>query len=319
MKKKAFGYILIAVGVIFSIFLIRAALLYLRHGVNERTDVVTESTTEAGTDASTESGFPFVELLGANSATVHIIDVGQGNAILIQDHGHNLLYDCGNYDTSDYLVKYLRKQGVISFDYVVLSHYDADHCAAAPTIFEKFIVSSIIEPDYEHDTETYEHVMEAQRFLDVKHPSIGDTYMLGDGIVTVICPTDYDFEEGNNNSVGIRYESNGHSILLTGDAEVESEYDFLEYDKEHDIELDSDIYLAGHHGSNSSSTNSLLDAVSPEIAVISVGKDNEYGHPKEEVLERLKEHGAEIYRTDEQGTIVFDFTGEEITQSNVAK
>lgn len=247
-------------------------------------------------------------VINREGCTVHFIDVGQGNAVIIESEGHFLLYDGGNYDTRNKLYQYMDMLGITRLDYLICSHYDADHIAACSYVLRDFEVDCVIEPDYKHDTTTYGYLIDAQEEtqVPVKHPSVGDQFSLGDSSFMVICPVSYDYVEGNNNSVGIRLTNGIHSVLLTGDAELESELDFTEYADTYQIPLESDVLLCGHHGGNSSTSNMLLDRVKPQIAVISVGIDNEYGHPRQEVLDRLNARDASVYRTDQRGTIVID-------------
>lgn len=228
---------------------------------------------------------------------VYFIDVGQGNAVLFQANGQNLLYDGGNWDTSEDVTQFLKEHGVTTLDYLVISHYDSDHCAGCIQVLEEFTVGQVLEPAYVHDSKTYEKLMETQKAagVPVLSPEYHSTYSFGNGNFQIVCPVSYTYEESNNNSIGIRMVYGEKSFLLTGDAEMESEYDsFTE-------PMPTTVYLCGHHGSSSSTSEQLMKMVTPEIAVISVGADNEYGHPTEQTLTRIA--GCEIYRTDLDGTI----------------
>lgn len=235
--------------------------------------------------------------------TVRVLDVGQGLSVLVQADGETLLYDGGK--EPDKVLGYLDEFGVKQLDYVICSHYDADHCGGLVGVLEEFPVGLVLEPDTTHDSATYEALMEAERGITVTYPAVGDTYTLGAGSFTIISPVSYDYSDSNNLSVGIRIAYGDTAVFITGDAELESELDLIEYADTQGIPLTSNLLVAGHHGSNTSNSSMLLDAVKPSMAAISVGKDNTYGHPGEDTLNRLRERQIEVYRTDEQGTLTF--------------
>lgn len=270
-----------------------------------QTDKVSEGVTDGATE-NRDTGECAVPV--GSRLDIYVLDVGQGESVLfISDTGESLLYDCGDYETDTGVYRFLRSHGVDTLDYLVLSHYDSDHAGGAVYLLEHMGVRTILEPYYEQDTKTYAAVMEAQAACgaDITSPSVGDTYPLGTGSFTVVCPVDYSYADVNNNSIGIRVCHDSVSILLTGDAMRESERDFTDYAEEYSVELASDIYVAGHHGSNTSSTSRLLELVNPDYVVISVGEGNEYGHPMGDCLGRIARSGAELYRTDLQGTLHF--------------
>lgn len=285
------------------------------YGFSERDTGWTEAIDREEQVTVDESSFvPETAEATNGKSSIHIIDVGQGNAVLIQADGCTLLYDGGNWDTKDVLMAYLKENNVYRLDYLVVSHYDADHCAGLVPVMEQMEVGMVLEPDYVHDSNTYQKLMETQqeRGIVPVHPSIGDTYALGNGTFTVVCPVDYDYPDGNNCSVGIRFSYGSISCIMTGDAEWESEAEFTEYAGIYGIELKSNIYVAGHHGSASSSSDALMDAVCPDIVAVSAGTGNRYGHPAESTMERIKRWDVELYRTDMQGTIVFTTDGNTI-------
>jgi beta-lactamase superfamily II metal-dependent hydrolase len=240
--------------------------------------------------------------------TVHILDVGQGSACLVESEGHYMLFDGGPGDYSSYVVAYLRDQGVKQLDYVIASHYDADHISGLVGVLNVYPVETMLCPDYETDTKIYASLMSKQEAngCAVVHPETGDTYTLGDANFTVVAPVKDDYEEVNNRSIGIRLVHGGNSFLMLGDAEKESEADLCASGQT----ICSDVYLVSHHGSSSSTTAELLAKVQPSVAVISVGVDNAYGHPTEQTMQRLKKAGVALYRTDRQGTITVTSDGE---------
>lgn len=243
--------------------------------------------------------------------TVRFLDVGQGNSTLIECDGRYMLVDGGDYDYASYVVAYLKKQGVESLDYMVVSHYDSDHLSGCVGALRAFDCDLVICPDYEGDTKTYDTFVNDlhEREIDYVHPEVGDTYTLGDAVFTIVCPEVCDYRDENDNSVGIRLQYGQRSFLVCGDAGEESEEDMLRSG----VLLESDVYVAGHHGSGGSSTYDYLQEVCPKAIVISCGYDNSYGHPAKATMNRLKKTGADLYRTDLQGELIAVCDGTSIT------
>ena len=211
------------------------------------------------------------------------------------------------------LMRDLKARGVTKLKYIVATHYDADHLFGAVGALEAFPVEKVLVPDYETDTYVYQSFRNhlAGKKAEVIHPSPGDSYTLGTCRFTVLAPCGTAYEAENDYSLAFRLTDGEHSLLVTGDAELESETEMLANNRG-ERRLKSDVYLVGHHGSASSSSAAFLAAVKPSFAVISCGAGNDYGHPKEAVLSRLKLLGTALYRTDKQGDIVFLFTEEGI-------
>lgn len=263
-------------------------------------------------NASSAAVSATINTANEDALTVHFLDVGQGNAVLAQCGGKFMLIDGGNRDTSSFVVSYLKKQGIKKLDYIVASHYDADHLSGIVGALHVFEVGTVLAPDYESDTNIYRSYMSILKEKDCTpvHPLPGDTYPLGDASFTVVCPDRYDYTGDNNNSVGIRLSLGDNSFLLLGDAEKESEQAMLETGRV----PASDVFLVSHHGSGSSSTEKFLKTIKPSYAVISSGS-NSYGHPAEDTLERLKAMGVHLYRTDVQGTILAQTDGKTLSFS----
>lgn len=243
--------------------------------------------------------------------SVHFIDVGEGLSILVQSDGENLLYDGGDQSHSDLVVSYLQENDVQNIDYMVLSHYDEDHIAGLLDCLEVFQVDQIMAPDYVHDTDLYMSFVDtaAEKGLSIQHPSVGESFDFGTGNFTVLAPDGLQSNNSNENSLVIKLENQENSFLLTGDAEEASEQSIISTG----MNLDCDVLSVGHHGSASSTGWDLLEATTPDYAVISCGAENQYGHPSEEMMSRLSDMSIPVFRTDKQGTIIATSDGAMIT------
>ena len=246
-------------------------------------------------------------------AVISVIDVGQGSAMLIQSGGEAMLVDGGGREYSSKTVAYLKAQGVTRLKYLVATHYDADHLYGAIGALEAVGAETVLVPDYEEETYVYQSFRQhlENRAPAVLHPSPGDAFDLGYCRFTVLAPCGSGYEAENDYSIALRLTDGVHSLLVTGDAEAASEAEMV-LNSKGDRRLASDVYVAGHHGSASSSGAAFLAAVKPSFAVISCGAGNDYGHPKAAVMSRLRLSGCGIYRTDKQGDIVFRFTDDGI-------
>ena len=243
---------------------------------------------------------------------VHYIDVGQGDATLIKCGSHAMLIDGGNNNKGTTVQLYLKKQGVESLDYVIGTHPDADHIGGLDVIVYKYNCDTVIMPDYEKDTKTYQELVDVihDKNMKITYPVVGEQYALGEAKFTIIAPNSNSYGgNANDYSVAILLEYGKNRFLFTGDAEEASEAEMLT----NGIDISTDVYKVAHHGSRSASTQEFLNAVHPKYAVISCGEGNSYGHPHAEVLNRLRSMGVEVFRTDEQGSIIASSDGENIT------
>ena len=254
---------------------------------------------------------------------IHFLDVGQGACALIESDGHYMLIDGGGRDASSFTVSYLAQLGIEKFDYLVATHFDEDHIAGLVGVFNKFAVGTVLEPSYKADKSIYTSFKEAEKKsgAEVIIPEPGAEYTLGDAKFTVLAPkkpenstdegTALNSSEENNQSICVLLANGDNKVLFTGDAEQEEERYLIESGRD----IRADVYLVGHHGSSSSSSVLLLDSVRPKYAVISCGTGNDYGHPTQEVLDRLWDKDVSVFRTDEQGNIIMTSDGKEITWS----
>lgn len=244
---------------------------------------------------------------------VKILDVGQGDSILIHSNGYSALIDTGYTDNTNDLLEGLRSCGIKQIDVLILSHLHTDHTGGVESLFGEYKVNNVILPELS----TYsEGIYAAQMAIDkvtragggVYGAKQGMNFNLGDFEITVLASYGGMFDE-NNRSLVIMAKIGKRKFLLTGDMESAAEKRLLE----ENLNLDCDVLKVGHHGSNTSSTKAFLKAASPRYAAISVGAGNPYGHPHKEALKRLEYTGAEIYRTDKSGDITFTVENENIS------
>lgn len=242
---------------------------------------------------------------------VHFIDVGQGSATLIESNGHYMLIDGGDSKYASKLMSYLQDESVGKLDYVIATHYDADHLNGVVDALASYNADIVIAPDYKAESKVYESFVSLikEKSIDITYPVTGTEYKIGDAEFTILAPNDTHYDDANDYSVAIKLVNGENSFIMTGDAEIESEYEIIETG----IDLSCDVYLAGHHGSKYSSSQAFMQAMHPESVVISAGKDNKYGHPSEDALARFKAMGCDIYRTDELGDIIAVSDGKNIT------
>ncbi|HYD93093.1 MAG TPA: MBL fold metallo-hydrolase [Candidatus Paceibacterota bacterium] len=248
---------------------------------------------------------------------VSFLDVGQGDAILIQGPtGIDMLVDAGK-DRS--AVRELGKQlGPLdrTIDIVVATHPDADHIGGLPAVFAGYRVRAYLSPSIKNDTDpTYalESAVAREQGVRIVPARRGSRVELGGGAYADILFPDRDVDtiETNTGSVVLRVVYGDTSFLLTGDAPDDVESWLVTLDEG---SIKSDVLKAGHHGSRTSTSAAFLAAVDPSIVVISAGKDNSYGHPHQEVVERILASGAILVSTIEKGTIVFESDGETVME-----
>ena len=263
---------------------------------------------------------------GVSDLQVHYIDVGQADCILIrvptEDGTKNMLIDAGTSDgyKQAVILDYLDNLGVTTLDYMIVTHPHADHNAAALKILKTYTVEDLILPECETTQKTWLNMLE---WLDEQNkeyiPSkVGDTYRIGDASFEILGPVDVSkVKDPNDFSVVIRLDYGETSFLFTGDAEEASEEAMLAASPASKFKCD--VLKAGHHGSDSSTSEAFLAAADPALAIIMCGEGNEYGHPKPEILERFENANVEVLRTDLEGSIVICSDKQEVYRLKTSK
>lgn len=256
-------------------------------------------------------GEPFVgtqvhEVEPAKYMKVHYVDVGQGDCSLIVCDGKTMLIDAGENGYETKVLDYLRKQNIDRLDYIIASHQHSDHIGGLPEVLDEIGADNIIMPRLTKEqtptNSTYKAFLNSVKNSGAKviASEVGEKYTLGSAEFEILGPVTNDAEDLNNMSVMVKLTYGEKTFLFTGDAEKEEEREILATG----ADLDCDVLKVGHHGSGTSSSTDFLKAVTPEICVIQVGAGNDYGHPHENIVERLAKYSDEIYRNDLCGDIV---------------
>ena len=257
------------------------------------------------------------ELIPSN-LKIHMIDVGQGDCTLIQtEYGKTIMIDSGGQEDLDkydvgkqVIVPYLLARRITKLDYIMISHFHADHCNGFIAVMNEIKIGAIIMAKQETETVELKRILEVAKENNVKiiYAKQGQKIKLDNLTDIEIMYIGKDTKNLNNNSIIARLTYKTFSMIFTGDAEKEEEDEFLKSCGNKSIK--ADILKIGHHGSKTSSSDELIKRIIPQIALIGVGNNNKFGHPNEEVIDRLKSINAKIYRTDLMGEITVEVNHE---------
>ena len=243
---------------------------------------------------------------------MHMIDVGQGQALLLTCGGQTAMVDAGPADTSRQVVDHLLKEGVRRLDYLFVTHPHSDHFGGVKRVLETVGADVLIIPEYLSEeaalTTAGDWIGKTATQIAVTHTN--DRYTLGDAVITVLHPeAGNGIDDMNDLSLVLLVEYAGRRLLITGDLTEQEESSLPAIGP-------VDVLQVAHHGSYTSSTKAFLEDVRPRYALISCGKNNEYGHPHNVVIARLEDVGARIYRTDEDGTLLVRILEGQIAVTN---
>ncbi len=257
--------------------------------------------------------FPILNLK-VKDLEINFIDVGQGDSTLIRVNNKSILIDGGGSafeSKSDVgemtLLPYLLDRGLISIDYVIVSHFDADHYKGLIYVVENLKIKNIVISTLGQESNDFNEfiALVRKKNINILEVNMGDILKIGKAKMEVLYPNKEPINDNvkNNNALVFKFIWNDFSILFTGDIEEVAEEKILSIYKNNLEKLQSTVLKVAHHGSKTSSTNSFLEAVNPQIALIGVGKNNKFGHPNQGVIDRLNNLNCKIYRTDEMGEI----------------
>ena len=226
---------------------------------------------------------------------VHFLDVGQGDSILIQSpNGKNMLIDGGGRSSGNDVVSFLKSKGVTKLDYVVATHPDADHIGGLISVLETLQITNFIDSGKTHTTQTYFDMLSLIDSKNVNYivPKAEDKISLDAALSITVLNAAEANDNNNEASIVLKMTYGSESFLFMGDADTATEADLV---AKHNLK--ATVLKAGHHGSNTSTSQEFINEVKPVTAILSYGKDNSYGHPNSEVVNRLKGAGTKIYNT----------------------
>lgn len=244
---------------------------------------------------------------------VFYLDVGQGDSELIElPDGKTMLIDAGTSESEEYIIDFIHNRGISKLDYVVATHPHADHIGGMAGVLNAFTIGTVYMPDAANDTKTFDRMLDAieDKNIPVTQAKAGvNIFKDGSLHAELLAPCGDSYEELNDYSAVVKLNYGNTSFLFMGDAEELSE-------NEIQGNVQCDVVKVGHHGSNTSSSPGFVSRTNAKYAVICAGKGNSYGLPKDKIIKRWQNAGAEVLRTDEDGTILFTSDGRSVERSD---
>ncbi|KMN40655.1 MBL fold metallo-hydrolase [Lysinibacillus sp. JK80] len=247
-----------------------------------------------------------IPVTAGHEMQVHFIDVGQGDSILIESpSGKTMLIDGGVKGAGQQIVSYLKELGINKLDIVVATHPDADHIGGLIPVLDNMTIEQFYDSGKVHTSQTFEEMLTRidEKNIPYHVPKIGDDIEFDKDVNVKVLNANDQATDNNDASIVLKMTYGNVSFLLTGDAGVALEKEMLQYD------VKATVLKAGHHGSNTSSSEEFIQAVKPEVTILSYGEDNKYGHPHAEIVDRLQAIGSKIYATADLGTITVSTDG----------
>ncbi|MDP1394325.1 MBL fold metallo-hydrolase [Lysinibacillus capsici] len=247
-----------------------------------------------------------IPVTAGHEMQVHFIDVGQGDSILIESpSGKTMLIDGGVKGAGQQIVSYLKELGINKLDIVVATHPDADHIGGLIPVLDNMTIEQFYDSGKVHTSQTFEEMLTRidEKNIPYHVPKIGDDIEFDKDVNVKVLNANDQAKDNNDASIVLKMTYGNVSFLLTGDAGVALEKEMLQYD------VKATVLKAGHHGSNTSSSEEFIQAVKPEVTILSYGEDNKYGHPHAEIVDRLQAIGSKIYATADLGTITVSTDG----------
>ncbi|WP_296898012.1 ComEC/Rec2 family competence protein [uncultured Megamonas sp.] len=269
-----------------------------------------------GKDTATQSGSKEGKL------KIEMLDIGQGDATLIQTGEQTIMIDTGDIDERDNLVKLLKERNITTIDKLIITHPHADHLGGAYAVFKNFDVKEVYDNGDPTTTQTYKTYLKNIKEKKIKYQqlSAGDELDFGDGVkFKIFSPTKQMLkseDDLNNNSLVGQLKYKDFTMMFTGDAEKEAEANMV---KTYGNELSSLVLKSPHHGSRTSSSEVFLKQLNANTVLISLGAGNEYGHPHKQTMDRYKKLNMKVYETDKNGSITIISDGSKDYQITTEK
>jgi competence protein ComEC len=250
----------------------------------------------------------------SGNLVARFLDVGQGDSCFISlPDGKTMLIDAGTSASGTSIVNYIKALAVARLDYVIFTHPHEDHIGGAKAVLEAFEIGEIYMPRTSHTTQTYENLLLAihAKGLTIAGAEAGTVLIDRENLKASFIGPVKSYPELNDWSPVLVLKYDTKTFVFAGDASTTAEADMLAAE----TVPDADVLKVGHHGSSTSTGRAFLRAVTPEVAVISVGEGNSYGHPAQATLDRLSAAGATVYRTDTNGTVIVSTDGKALSVS----
>lgn len=308
-SKKRIKKLLITLAIIVAVIVVAQLFDIPIETLFNNDPSVTQSNTQ-NSNPNTQEEYEAPE----GTLTMTMIECGQADSFLFV-HGNTVaLVDCGTRSTGDDVVKYLKNLGITKIDLLFGTHPHDDHMGGMYDVITNFEIGKIIIPKVKTGDVTsnwYLKLVEEIKTKNhtVEYPEVGNVYLVGDATMTVLGPISEPKDNLNNYSTVMKVTFGEMDILMTGDAEKDVEAEIIASG----ANLNAEILKVGHHGSNTSSSEDFLDAISPTYALISCSVGNKHDHPTENTMDKLKERSIEVYRTDESGTVILTITATDVT------